>query len=166
MLGRSGVVEADWTFQISGLSSAGVIRANDEALDRSLARVVVNGRDITDVAYDFQSGDVDGIEVVLTRRVGGISGTVADRAIDALAVVVFGADGDSWPYLSRTLHVVQPALTGAFNVPGLLPGRYFAVAVRSGTPRTPEALATLRSVATPVVVTEGANTAIKLTIVK
>ena len=33
----------------------------------TLARVVVQGRDITDVPYDFQSGDLDGIEVVLTN---------------------------------------------------------------------------------------------------
>jgi hypothetical protein len=78
---------------------------------------------------------------------------------------VFGADGDSWPYLSRTLHSFNHE-SGAFNVPGLLPGRYFAVASAPERRVHPEALAALRSVATPVVVTEGANTAIKLTIVK
>jgi hypothetical protein len=165
--GRPGVVEPDWTFQIQGLSSAGVIRTSEEFMGWSLARVLMQGRDITDVVYDFQSGDVDGIEVVLTRRVGGVTGTVADRGINPIAVVVFGADGDSWPYLSRTLRAVQPNLAGVFTVDGLLPGRYFAVAVRSGTPRSgEEALRALRSLATPVVVTQGVYTAIKLTIVK
>jgi hypothetical protein len=60
------------------LSSAGSFAPTMSPGLGRLARVVVNGRDITDVAYDFQSGDVDGIEVVLTRRVGGITGTVAD----------------------------------------------------------------------------------------
>ena len=69
---------------------------------------------------------------------GGITGTVIDRGINPIAVVVFGADGDSWPYLSRTLRAVQPSQTGAFTVDGLLPGRYFAVAVNSGTPRSSE----------------------------
>jgi len=165
-VGRYGVVALDWTFQIPGLSSAGVIRTG-EFMGWSLARVVVQGRDITDVLYDPQSGDLDGIEVVLTRRVGGITGTVSDRGIDPVAVVVFGADGDSWPYLSRTFRAVPPSLSGAFTVPGLLPGRYFAVAVRSGVPRSSEeALRALRSVATPVVVSEGVDTAIKLSIVK
>jgi len=166
--GRRGVVEPDWTFQITGLSSAGVIRGG-ESLDRTLARVVVNGRDITDVPYDFQSGDVDGIEVVLTRKVGGITGTVQveGKAADRTGVFVFGADGDSWPYLSRTLTSGQTNESGVFNIAGLLPGRYFAIALRPGTPRsTPEDFAALRPFATPVVVSVGADTAIKLTIVK
>jgi hypothetical protein len=165
---RYGVVESDWTFLIRGLSSAGLIRTDEEALNWTLARVVMNGRDITDVPYDFQSGDVDNIEVVLTRRVGGITGTVqdGDKPADPVAVVVFGAEGDSWPYLSRTLRAVQPQ-AGVFSVSGLLPGRYFAVAVRPGVPRSgEEALRALRSLATPIVVSEGADTTIKLSIVK
>ena len=165
---RYGVVEPDWTFQIPGLSSAGVIRTDEEFMGWTLLRVVAQGRDITDVPYDSQSGDIDGIEVVLTRRVGGITGTVhdGDKIADPVAVVVFGADGNSPAYLSRTLRAVQPQ-AGAFTVDRLLPGRYFAVAVRPGTPRfSAEDLAALRSVATPVVVSEGADTAIKLTIVK
>ena len=166
-LGRSGVVETDWTFQIPRpLVSRG--HSHQEVLGWTLARVVLQGRDITDVPYDFQSGDVDGIEVVLTKRVGGITGTAldGDKPADPVAVVVFGADGDSWPYLSRTLRAVQPQ-SGAFTVRGLLPGRYFAVAVRPGTPRSSEeALRALRSLATPVVVSEGADAAIKLSIVK
>ena len=167
ILGRSGVVEPDWTFQISGLSSAGVIRGR--FMDWALARVLVQGRDITDVAYDFQSGDVNGIEVVFTRRVGGITGTVQHegKAADRTMVFVFGADGDSWPYLSRTLDSDQTNESGVFSISGLLPGRYFAIALRPGTPRsTPQDFAALRPFATPVVVTEGVDTTIKLTIVK
>jgi len=165
--GRYGVVEPDWTFQIPGLSSAGVIRGR--FMDWILARVLVQGRDITDVPYDFQSGDVDGIEVVLTRRVGDITGTVHDegKAADRIGVFVFGADGDSWPYLSRTLNSGQTNELGVFSIDGLLPGRYFAIALRPGTPRsTPEDFAALRPFATPVVVSAGADTSIKLTIIK
>jgi hypothetical protein len=161
------VVEPDWTFQISGLSATGVIRGR--FMDWALARVLVQGRDITDVPYDFQSGDVDGIEVVFTRRAGGITGTVQDegKAAGRTGVFVFGADGDSWPYLSRTLNSDQTNESGAFSISGLLPGRYFAIAVRPGTPRTtPEDFAALRPFATPVMVSAGAQTAIKLTIVK
>ena len=167
MLGRPGVVASDWTFQISGLSSPGLIRTNEEILGFSLARVVVNGRDVTDVPYDPQSGDVEGIEVVLTNRVGGITGMVDDFNGDPISVVVFGADGDSWPYLSRTLRTFSTTLKGAFTERGLLPGRYFVIAVSSTTARnTPEALAALRSRATQVVVTEGADTPVRLSIVK
>jgi hypothetical protein len=121
------------------------------------------------VPYDFESGDVDGIEVVLTKRVGNITGTVQGfaPATGAVSIVVFGADGDSWPYLSRTLRFTQTDETGAFRFRGLLPGRYLAVAVRFGTPQSSaEALQKLRSSATPVVVTEGVDTTIKLTIAK
>jgi len=169
ILARPGVVEPDWTFQISGLPSAGVIRTSSEFMGWTLARVLVNGRDITDVPYDFQSGDVDGIEVMLTGRVGGITGTVQNegKASDRTGVFVFGAEGDSWPYLLRTLRSAQTNESGLFTMRGLLPGRYFAIAVRPGTPRSsPEDFAALRSVATPVVVTEGADASIKLTIVK
>lgn len=167
--GRPGVVELDWTFQISGLSSPGVIRADELAGGWVLARVLHQGRDITDVQYDFQSGDVDGLEVVLTKRVGGITGTVQEglKPADAVSVVIFGADGDSWPYLSRTLRFTQTNESGAFTVRGLLPGRYLAVAVTSGTrPASPGDIQKLRATAIPVVVSEGADTAVKLTIVK
>ena len=165
---RPGVIELpDWTFLIRGLSSTGVIRVNEGFLGWSLARIVAHGRDITDMPFDFQSGDVEGIEVVLTKRVGGITGTINDFGIDPITVVIFGADGDSWAYLSRTLRVFSPTLKGAFSATGLLPGRYFAVAVRSGMPRSsPEALAALRSLATLVTVTEGADTPVRLSIVK
>jgi hypothetical protein len=166
-VGRQGVVEGDWTFQIQGLSSPGFIRVNDGFSGWFLAKIVLNGRDITDVPYDFQSGDVDGIEVVMTRRSGGITGTINDFGIEPVAIVVFGADGDSWPYLSRTLRTFSPTVKGTFSLDGLVPGRYFVVAVRSGTPRsTPEALAALRSLAMLVVVSEGADTPVTVSIVK
>ena len=169
--GRSGQVQPDWTFQIPGLSSPGVIRVGQLAGASAwvLARVLLQGRDITDVPYDFQSGNVDGLEVILTKRVGGITGTVQGfaPATGALSIIVFGADGDSWPYLSRTLRLTQTDESGAFTFRGLSPGRYFVVAVRFGTPTSSsEALQKLRSSATPVVVSEGADTAVKLTIVK
>jgi protocatechuate 3,4-dioxygenase beta subunit len=168
LFGAAGLVQPDWSFKISGIRNAGVIRAGERAADLgwTLLRVLLQGRDITDVPYDFQSGDVDGIEVILTKRVGGITGTVADRGINPIAVVVFGADGDSWPYLLRTLRTVQPSLAGAFTVRGLLPGHYFVAAVSTGTPRSEEALRALRPVATPVVVSEGVDASIRLAIVR
>lgn len=53
---------------------------------------------------------------------------------------------------------------GVFRLTGLLPGRYYAVAVPSPPPQLDPT--SLRSLATPIVVAEGANQALTLTIVK
>ena len=70
---RGLVLHPDWSFEIPNLAWYGVLRVNPPA-GWALARVRHEGRDITDTPFDFQSADVSGLEVVLTNRVGTVSG--------------------------------------------------------------------------------------------
>ncbi len=132
--------------------------------------MLVQGRDITYTPYDFQSADVDGIEVIFTSRVGSISGTVvtAGQPVADTSVVVFGADATTWMHLALTLRGGVTNAQGVFSIGDLLPGRYLALALpgQSRQYLDPNALLTLRSVATPVVVSEGATSTVTLAVVK
>ena len=162
-------IASNWNFEIPNLAWRGLITARGPA-GWALARVLVQGRDITYTPYDFQSADVDGIEVVFTNRVGNISGTVVTAGQPAAdtSIVVFSADATTWMHLALTFRGGVTNAQGAFSIGGLLPGRYLVV-TQPGQARQyldPGALLALRSVATPVVVAEGATATVRLAVVK
>jgi hypothetical protein len=162
---------ADWSFQVPNLAWHGVLRWSATSTRPAwvLSRVMLQGRDITDTPYDFQTADVNGLEVVVTNRVGSVSGTVVSggEPVPEAGVFILGADSAAWTYFSRTLRTGRTNEHGAFNLTGLLPGRYLAVAMSSRNPPVdPNSIVALRSLATPIVVVEGANAALTLTIVK
>ena len=157
-------INPNWNFEIPNLAWHGMLRVIPPS-GWALAQVRVNGTDITDKPYDFQSADVSGIEVVLTSRIGTVSGTVAGsvQSFPEATVLIFGADDVTWPYLVRTLRVAQPDQQGAFRVQGLVAGRYFAVALSKRIDlQDSSVLLGLRTSATRVVVTEGADTVVGL----
>ena len=168
---RPSTILNNWSFEIADLAWHGVIRVTGLATPSAwtLSRVMLQGQNITDTPYDFQSADVNGLEVVVTSRVGAVAGTVVggtQPATDA-AVIVFGADNTAWTYFSRTLRGGITNAQGAFTIGGLLPGRYLAVAIPARNPPIDvNSVAALRSVATPFVVTEGATAPLTLTIVR
>src|SRR5207249_4135671 len=53
-----------------------------------VSRVTRSGVDVTDAAFDFRQGDVDGLEVVLTDQSGAISGSVTSGADPAASCLV------------------------------------------------------------------------------
>ena len=161
----------DWMFQVRGLSFRGVVGLYGVSSARPgsawvVTRVMLRGRNITDEAYDFQAEDVDGLEVVVTDRVGAVTGTVTDAgsAAASVNVMVFGAENSSPNYLSRTTKTVQTDGKGAFQVTALLPGRYFVAATRAGV--APPNRDELRTRATLINVTVGGRAEVSLTVVK
>jgi hypothetical protein len=161
-------IHPDWRFEIPNLAWYGVLRVSPPT-GWALARVRHEGRDITDTPFDFQSADVSGLEVVLTNRVGAVSGTVTSGGQPAakVSVVVFGADDTSWTYLSRTMTGGRTDDRGAFTVGALVPGRYLAVAM-SGSMGLADhaALLRLRSLGVPFTLSEGTTTVVTLTLSK
>jgi hypothetical protein len=155
-------------FAIPNLAWTGLIRtfAPPEWILKS---VRLNGRDITDTPYDFQSTDVSGLDVVLTSRVGAVAGTVLDAGKPANAgILVFAIDDTRWTQPSRFTTGTESDARGVFRIRGLLPGRYYAVAIPQ-TPLPPvdrEGLAALRPFATLLDVSEGVETSVTLTVVK
>lgn len=154
----------DGVFELKGLDAPGVFRVSVPGW--AMARVMHQGRDVTDLPYDPVTGDLEGLEIILTKRVGRITGTVLGGSTTEHApVLIFGADGTSPEYFERTLRMVGMK-DGAFTVNDLLPGRYFAIA-KSGEWRfDPESLAQLRAASTLVVVAEGVEAQVRLTVVK
>jgi protocatechuate 3,4-dioxygenase beta subunit len=164
--GISLVIQSDWRFEMPNLAWFGVLRVNPPT-GWALAHVRHDGRDITDTPFDFQSGDVSGLEIVLTNRVGTVSGTVVgggQLAANA-RVVVFGAADTGWIYLSRTMRNVKTDERGAFAVDGLVPGRYLAVAISGEVGLSDHAgLLNLLSFAVPFTVSQGTNSVVRLTL--
>jgi len=159
-------IHPDLAFEIPNLAWFGVLRVSPPE-GWALARILHEGRNITDTPFDFQSADVSGLEVVLTNRVGSVSGTVTSGGQPAASrgVLIFGADDASWTYLTRTMRSGMTDDRGAFTVAGLLPGRYLAVAASADVRLSDHAsLLALRSLGVPFTVSERANTVVTLTV--
>jgi hypothetical protein len=162
-------VRPDGTFEVPGTGPSGMIRITlyPYIAGWIMSRVLYQGRDVTDALPDLQGGDLDGVEVVFTNRVGRITGTVLpDDPPTPVVVVVFGTEETGAAAL-RSMRLARPGPDGAFIVDGLVAGRYFVAAIQSSTARVDgELLRTLRGSATQVVVAERADTAVRLTLVK
>src|SRR5262249_46835269 len=68
-------VSDDLTFEINQLLWFGVIRVS--APGWRMKSVLLNGVDIADTPHDFQSADVNGLEIVMTKDLGSAAGTVS-----------------------------------------------------------------------------------------
>lgn len=161
----------DWTFEITQLALTGVIRVG-VAAPWALKSVLLDGRDIADTPYDFQSADVNGLEIVLTTALGSVRGTVMDVANPAtdVMVVVFPDDRTKWIFPSRFVAAARVGQQGAFTMPSLLPGRYLAVAVPTAAlpygGATPAWMAAVRPNAQALVVSAGASATVTLKVIK
>ena len=137
----------------------------------TLKSAMLNGRDVSDVALTIDATDVAGLVVTFTDHPPALAGTVrtAQNAADAsAAVLVFPADKALWidhGSLPRRLRSVRPDRTGAFTVPALPPGEYFAIAIPEdmGDNWQRQAfLARAAGLATRVTIDDGKNAAVDL----
>jgi hypothetical protein len=156
-------VSDDLTFEIPGLSESRLIRANlGGTMDWTLKAVYHRGQDVTDTPIDFVPGrDVEGIEIVFTRKRTELSGTVTnDRGeVDTDAtVLVFSSDRERWTAMTRFVRTARPAQDGRYNMRGMPPHDYLAVAVRNvemGQWQDPDFLESVRDQAVRVSLGEG-----------
>jgi len=98
-----------------------------------------NRIDATDRPLSFGSRDLSltGVEVVLTDRVSGVSGTVSapDRTpVEGASVVVFAVDRDRWYPTSRFFGTALTGPDGVFTMTGLPGDSYYVTVV----PRLPQ----------------------------
>ena len=134
-----------------------------------LKSVTREGKDITDAGYDFKPGEqVSGIEILLTRRVTVLNGTVhGDRgeSIADYSVVAFSSDASRWGYLTRFVRSVRPDQDAKFTIRGLPPDEYFVVAIEyleSGQEFDPEQLRGWATRAIKVNLAEGSAQSVSL----
>jgi protocatechuate 3,4-dioxygenase beta subunit len=158
----------DLSFEVSNLSGHRLIMAGARNPAWSLKRITIDGRDVTDQAVDFTTGDVEKVEVVLTSRAPSLSGSVTDaqgRPLSDYTVILFGADQARWTDRSRYVQLARAAPGGRFTFRGVPPESYLVVAlpfVNGSEWQDPDVLETLRDLATGVTLSEGDATTIEL----
>jgi hypothetical protein len=165
-------INDDWTFELPGLQSVGVVFGAAPP-NWQIRRATVSGEDVTDKAFDFRSREVTDLEIVLSDQWGSVQATVTDvkgAPAPDCTVLVFSQDATKWTFPSRHISIGRTNQQGIFRA-GLLPGgAYLAVAVPQGVAMTPEVdaatLESLRAAATRISLTEGSETPVALTIVR
>lgn len=168
---QAATTQADGTFVVTSVLTPGVMRLNDLPPDWFLKEIRLGGRDITDAPIDMSAGEVNGLEVVLTRQRAEVTGTARDvkgSAADDYAVVIFSEDRARWTATSRFIATARPDQQGRFRV-GLLPGKYLAAALEyleTGSERDPEVLERLRAQAVAVTVADGGTQTVTLTLIR
>ncbi len=146
----SGRAREDWTFAVTGISGAARLRATVPD-GWAVTSMLHDGHDVTDTVFELKSGEVlSGVQVVLTSRVNSIGGQVVDEKgtpITDGTIIVFATDSEKWSEDSRFVRSVRPDQQGSYQIRGLPPGEYFAVAidyVEEGMWNDPEYLDAIR----------------------
>jgi len=163
-----GRISAGGTFELDAITDPRVIRVNAPQ-GWMLKAVTLNGQDVTDAPLDVAPGQhVTGLRVVITRKVGTLTGTVVDQrqqpVLDA-TVVLFPADENLRTFQSRFTRTARPDQQGNFRITPLPPGDYLAVALQGledGQAGDAEFLAGIEDLATRVALDDGEAKAMTL----
>jgi len=125
---QSAIVTPELTFTMKNVYGELLLRSSVPG--QFLKSVTVNGEDVTDTPREFKSGDR--ISITMTSRASTLEGTVTDAkgapATDA-GVMVFSEDKTSWRMNATRVKRSTVDSAGHYRLMGLLPGRYFAIAV-------------------------------------
>jgi hypothetical protein len=175
---RGGCVRPDGTFSLRARPGAYVITAG---LSKGWAYdgASIGGRNVADGPITLGSDPIEDLHVSLTSRRRGVAGTVmtSDGGVPENAgVIVFPQDRKQWPNRPRLdamsiypdRHMRSSSITdGRFEFLGLLPGEYFAAAVkldeeRLSIPVTAATLNRLARGATRVTVQQSGVSTVKL----
>lgn len=167
----SATAKDDGTFEMTGL--LGNKRLQVYGLPDTWAVKTIRSKngDAMEQPTTFLSGEtVDGFEVVLTNRISVIQGTVTDdrnRPVKEYTVGIFSENPAHWGWFgtSGRSKVVRADENGRYDVKGLLPGRYMAVAmseIDSDEWVDSEFLERLLPVATAVTIAEGETKTLEL----
>jgi protocatechuate 3,4-dioxygenase beta subunit len=163
-------VKPDWTFAIPNIAGPHLFRVTGLPDGWMVKTVRILDQDVTDVPTEVPVGrkDIDGVEVILTRQTGTVSGTVVDRdgaPVPDVTVVVFADDRDRWGLGSRFVRTALPDTGGRFTITGLPGGTYRAFASATaveGQWEDVEFLAEAHADATRLTVTEGSAQTVTL----
>ena len=126
----SADVRPDWTFEIRGLTGPRRLQVLHTPAGVALEAIRVNGTDITDapVMFGAKNETLSDVEVILTNRVGSVSGRVVDdrlRPSVGATVIAFSMNRQHWYPSSRYLRTSTTDVNGTFAIAGLAPGVYY-----------------------------------------
>ena len=165
-------VGTDWSFTMKNLGGPFMFRIIGIPDEWMMASATLGESDIADEPFDVPTGgkDIAGAKIVVTRKVGRISGTVLDadgRATSAASVIVFSDDSKHWIPYSRFVRTTRPGSDGRFSLSHLPAGTYRAAAldyVEQGRHEDAAFLAELLDIATTFALGEGAASELTLTL--
>lgn len=170
--GAGGLANRSGGFALAGIVGPHVLRLNRPPPGVWVKSITINDRDATDVPYDFQAGESASVDIVVTRRMAGVSGTVRDsdgRSTSDASVIVFSTDERRWGPHTRAIATATPEADGTFSVQGLPPGEYAVIAVpplEAGEEGDPERLSTWLSSARRATLTDAAVSGVALTLAR
>jgi protocatechuate 3,4-dioxygenase beta subunit len=167
----AGRVKDDWSFSVTGVfGAARVIVAVPDAW--TVTRILKDGRDITDAPVQMKSGEVlTGVQVVVVHRATTVAGRLLDAnggAVQDGTVIVFAEDAAKWIDESRWVRTARPDQQGQYQIRGLPPGDYLAIAVNyleDGSWNAAEYLESIRQLAQKVMLHDGESLSIVLKVV-
>jgi hypothetical protein len=166
-----GQVKEDWTFSIADIFGAArlSVRLPDEWTVKAIRH---EGREIGDAPIEMKSGEqMSGVQIMISDRVTRVAGQVVNGKSAASAdgtVIVFSSETEKWFQDSRFVRAARPDQQGAFDVKGLPPGDYLAVAVdyvQDGMWNDPEFLESMWRDAQKLSLVDGRSEAIQLKLV-
>jgi hypothetical protein len=168
---NSGQVNEDGSFSVKAVFGRSRLRVTlpDEW---AVKAVLHDGQDIAEQSIELKSGDVlAGVQVILTNRVTVVTGQLADNQgaplIDG-TVIVFASNSERWVEDSRFVKATRPDQQGQWQIKGLPPGDYLAVAVESvedGQWNEPDYLESIRRYGQKLSLTEAGSQSLSLTLV-
>ena len=168
---ENGRVRQDGTFEFKGAFGPTMLMVSPLPAGWVIKAIEHDGRDVADATIDVRHGDtIPGIRIVLTNRPTIVRGTIRDGRTQTLTegtVILFAADSSKWREETRAIRSARPDQNGRFEVRGLPPGEYLAVAldyVRDGQWNDPEFLEALRSIADRFSINESETKALDLTV--
>jgi hypothetical protein len=129
----SGLVDEQGIFKIVGISGKVLFRLSPLPTGWSLRSVRFDGHDITDIPLEVTT-NIAGLEIVLTDQQSTFSGTVRDvrgETVEDYIVVLLPRNLADGIVLNRFVATLRPDQDGRFEMRGVVPGDYFAVALES-----------------------------------
>jgi hypothetical protein len=164
-------VANDWSFKMQNLGGPFMFRVTGLPDDWTLATATLGERNIADEPFDVPTGgkDIGGARIVVTRKIGRVTGTVVDdkgQPTSAAAVIIFSDDPAQWIPYSRFVRATRPGVDGRFSVSQLPAGTYRAAAlefVEQGQEEDTQFLSGLRDTAKTFVLQEGGTEMLTLT---
>ncbi len=168
---RESLPSSNWSFRIARAEGQYLFRMTGLPQEWMLKRVLLDGRDITDVPLPIVRGapDVERLQVVISRTGARVAGDVVDRAgapFPDATIVVFAENRALWGPGSRFIKAARPDDKGRFTIAGLPSGVYRAIArdfVIDGQWEDPAFLDSLVREAVRIELTEGSTATIQLT---